>query len=149
MRNFLDVYAFWLLISRTFADQMESSSPIHYAFPWRALTTRLAHYPPACSLYDRSLYSIYGNMLSTMTSQNGAATAGLNNLTLNYLNSAAAAAVTSQSPTNQLSPAGVSTSHEGSTSSAPAIMTSHVNHPAAASLYGAYRYHPYLNLPKV
>ena len=129
------------------SEQAEASSPIHYAFPWRALTTRIAHYPPACSLYDRSLYSIYGNMLSTMTSQNGAVANGLNSLTLNYLNSAAA--VTSQPPTNQLSPAGVSTSHEGSASSAPAAMTSPVNQSAAASLYGAYRYHPYLNLPKV
>ena len=134
-----------------FIDTMEGSNPIHYAFPWRALTTRLTHYPPGCSLYDRSLYSLYGNMLNNMTSQSLTSQStsqshNLSNLTLNYLSNAQP-----QSPTNQMSPpaqAGASSPVVAESTSGSASAQYTPSMASAASLYN-YRYHPYLGIPKV
>lgn len=140
------------------SDQLNANSPIHYAFPWRALTTQLTHYPPGCSLYDRSLYSLYGNMLNMNNAAAAAAAVGVSNasnlssLSLNYLNS-------SPSSPSQVSPQSIASSHTiGETSPTSSVIPhSASNHHStngqysgatAASLYG-YRYHPYLSLPKV
>ena len=167
MHLYSELHRILEVIARHFAELSDQANPIHFAFPWRALTSRLGHAPAAnaCNLYDRqSLYTaLYSNMLSSMTSQQQNAGSHLPSLAaLNYLNSAAHLQnqMTSASPATSVAHSPPVPAPADSPATPPAgaraflappghAMTSQPGASSVGGLYGYHRFHPYFGVPKV